>query len=85
MIPYGSYMKHIEPPIDAIRPDWRKEFKRLEGAYAPATIRAYYTDLADGNLFENVGPLVDSHIEDKPLSIALHEISEGKIVMEDKA
>lgn len=50
MIPYGSYMKHIEPPIGAIRPDWRKEFKRLEGAYAPATIRAYYTDLAD---FEN--------------------------------
>ena len=31
-------------------PDWRKEFKRLEGAYAPSTIRAYYTDLSD---FEN--------------------------------
>ncbi|RDV01462.1 hypothetical protein DXH95_14295 [Sphingorhabdus pulchriflava] len=30
--------------------DWRKEFKRLEGAYAPATIKAYYTDLSD---FEN--------------------------------
>jgi DNA-directed RNA polymerase subunit omega len=28
-----------------------------------------------------VGPLVDSHIEDKPLSIALHEIAEGKLVM----
>lgn len=31
-------------------PDWRKEFKRLEGAYAPSTIKAYYTDLSD---FEN--------------------------------
>jgi site-specific recombinase XerD len=26
-------------------PDWRREFKRLEGAYAPATLRAYYTDV----------------------------------------
>jgi site-specific recombinase XerD len=26
-------------------PDWRQEFKRLEGAYAPATLRAYYTDV----------------------------------------
>ena len=25
--------------------DWRQEFKRLEGAYAPATLRAYYTDV----------------------------------------
>lgn len=34
----------------SIRPDWRNEFKRLEGAYAPSTIKAYYTDLSD---FEN--------------------------------
>jgi site-specific recombinase XerD len=27
------------------KPDWRLEFKRLEGAYAPATLRAYYTDV----------------------------------------
>ena len=26
-------------------PDWRKEFKRLEGAYAPSTMRSYYTDV----------------------------------------
>jgi integrase/recombinase XerD len=25
--------------------DWRQEFKRLEGAYAPATLRGYYTDV----------------------------------------
>lgn len=25
--------------------DWRKEFKRLEGAYAPSTMRSYYTDV----------------------------------------
>ena len=26
-------------------PDWRKEFKRLEGAYAPSTMRSYYADV----------------------------------------
>ena len=25
--------------------DWRAEFKRLEGAYAPSTIQSYYTDI----------------------------------------
>ena len=25
--------------------DWRKEFKRLEGAYAPSTMRSYYSDV----------------------------------------
>lgn len=26
-------------------PDWRQEFKRLEGAYAPSTMRSYYADV----------------------------------------
>jgi site-specific recombinase XerD len=26
-------------------PDWRAEFKRLEGAYAPATLKSYLTDV----------------------------------------
>ena len=29
----------------SILSDWRLEFKRLEGAYAPATMRAYYADV----------------------------------------
>jgi DNA-directed RNA polymerase subunit omega len=28
-----------------------------------------------------VGPLVDSTIDDKPLSVALHEINEDKLVL----
>jgi integrase/recombinase XerD len=28
-----------------IEHDWRKEFKRLEGAYAPSTMRSYYADI----------------------------------------
>jgi site-specific recombinase XerD len=26
-------------------PDWRKEFNRLDGAYAPSTMRSYYSDV----------------------------------------
>ena len=40
---------------------------------------SYYSDLHEGNLFDNVGPLVDSTVEDKPLTIALHEIHEDKL------
>jgi integrase/recombinase XerD len=28
-----------------ITADWRSEFKRLEGAYAPSTMKSYYTDV----------------------------------------
>ena len=31
--------------IMIIKHDWRQEFKRLEGAYAPATLRGYYADV----------------------------------------
>ena len=27
------------------QPDWRREFQRLEGAYSPATMRSYYSDV----------------------------------------
>ncbi|MFT4147490.1 MAG: DNA-directed RNA polymerase subunit omega [Micrococcaceae bacterium] len=46
-------------------------------------INAYYSQLADG-LLEHVGPLVDNEINEKPLSIALREIQEGKLVAETK-
>ena len=73
----------IDPSIDVL-------LEKVDSKYALVIFSAkrarqindYYTDLADGNLFDNVGPLVDSHIQDKPLSIALHEIAEGKLVME---
>ncbi|AXI54090.1 hypothetical protein C1J05_05950 [Sulfitobacter sp. JL08] len=31
-------------PLPSIH-DWRREFKRLEGAYAPSTMRSYYSDV----------------------------------------
>jgi DNA-directed RNA polymerase subunit omega len=42
-------------------------------------INNYYADLHEGSLFDNVGPLVDSTIEDKPLSVALREINNDKL------
>jgi DNA-directed RNA polymerase subunit omega len=42
-------------------------------------INEYYSALHEGSLFNYVGPLVDSSIDDKPLSIALHEIYAGKL------
>ena len=38
-------MRQIDCSDALSKPDWRSEFKRLEGAYAPATMRAYYTDV----------------------------------------
>lgn len=38
-------MNHLDSCSLAIKPDWRAEIKRLEGAYAPSTMRAYYTDI----------------------------------------
>ncbi|HEU0257177.1 MAG TPA: DNA-directed RNA polymerase subunit omega [Microbacteriaceae bacterium] len=72
----------IDPPIDDL-------LSRVESKYAlvlfaskrARQINDYYSDLHEGSLFDNVGPLVDSTVDDKPLSIALHEINENKLVM----
>jgi integrase/recombinase XerD len=38
-------MDHLESRITRqSRYDWRAQFKRLEGAYAPSTMRSYYSD-----------------------------------------
>ena len=36
-------------------------------------INAYYSQLGEG-LLEYVGPLVETHVQEKPLSVALREI-----------
>lgn len=70
----------IDPPIDEL-------LTRVDSKYAlvifasrrARQINDYYADLHGGSLFDNVGPLVDSTVDDKPLSVALHEINEGKL------
>jgi DNA-directed RNA polymerase subunit omega len=44
-------------------------------------INAYYSQLQEG-LLEYVGPLVDSQVHEKPLSIALREINDDLVTSE---
>ena len=52
----------------------------LFAAQRARRINAYYSQLHEG-LFEYVGPLVDTELNEKPLSIALREIDEGLLEM----
>jgi DNA-directed RNA polymerase subunit omega len=70
----------IDPPIDALLDKVDSKYQLVIYASKRARqINDYYSDLHEGNLFDNVGPLVDSNVEDKPLTIALHEIHEDKL------
>ena len=70
------------PPIDEM-------LEKVDGKYGlviaaakrARQINAYYSQLGEG-LLEYVGPLVDTHVHEKPLSIALREINEGLLTSE---
>ena len=41
-----DHMNHIlNRSIKGKKHNWREEFKRLEGAYAPATLKSYKADI----------------------------------------
>ncbi|OQJ47750.1 DNA-directed RNA polymerase subunit omega [Clavibacter sepedonicus] len=67
----------IDPPIDELLSKYALVIFASKRA---RQINDYYADLHEGSLFDNVGPLVDSTIDDKPLSVAMHEINEDKLV-----
>jgi len=70
----------IDPPIDELLERVESKYELVVyGAKRARQINDYYTDLHEGNLFDNVGPLVDSEIQDKPLTIALREIHQDKL------
>ena len=76
----GKQAGIIEPPIDELLSRVDSKYGLVIFASKRARqINDYYSDLHEGNLFDNVGPLVDSSVEDKPLTIALHEIYEDKL------
>jgi DNA-directed RNA polymerase subunit omega len=76
----GSNQGIIDPPIDNLLERVESKYELVIYASKRARqINDYYSDLHEGNLFDNVGPLVDSSVEDKPLTIALHEINEDKL------
>ena len=47
-------------------------------------INAYYSQLSEG-LLEYVGPLVETRVQEKPLSIALREIRQGLLSAQETA
>src|SRR5690606_34793634 len=77
-----KYSGIIDPPIDELLSKVDSKYQLVIFASKRARqINDYYADLHEGSLFDNVGPLVDSTIDDKPLSVALHEINEDKLVL----
>ena len=76
----------IDPPIDALLEKVDSKYQLVIYASKRARqINSYYSDLQAGSMFDNVGPLVDSSIEDKPLSVAFHEINEDKLELKHLA
>ena len=70
----------IDPPIDELLTKVDSKYGLVIFASKRARqINDYYADLHEGSLFDNVGPLVESSIDDKPLSVALREINEDKL------
>jgi len=72
----------VEPPIDELMEQVDSKYQLvIFSAKRARQINSYYSDLGDGNIYEHVGPLVPSTVDEKPLSIALREIHEGKLVL----
>ncbi|HET8600632.1 MAG TPA: DNA-directed RNA polymerase subunit omega [Segeticoccus sp.] len=70
------------PPIDELLETADSKYALvIYSAKRARQINAYYAQLSEG-LLEYVGPLVDSQVNDKPLSIALREINQGKLTIE---
>lgn len=65
------------PPIDRLLETVDSKYALvLYASQRARQINAYYSQLGEG-LLENVGPMVAAAPEEKPLSIALREMSEG--------
>ena len=70
----------IAPPIDELLEKVGTNYELVIFASKRARqINEYYSALHEGSLFNYVGPLVDSSIDDKAISIALHELHQGKL------
>ena len=72
------------PPIDDLlsKTEDSKYKLVLYSAKRARQINAYYSQLGEG-LLEYVGPLVDTHVQEKPLSIAMREIEADLLTCED--
>lgn len=67
------------PPIDDLLTRADSKYKLvLFAAKRARQINAYYSQLGEG-LLDHVGPLVETGVQEKPLSIALREVNAGKL------
>ena len=72
----------INPPIDDLLNVVDSKYQLvIMAARRARQINAYYSQLGEG-LLEYVGPLVETRVQEKPLSIALREISERLLTAE---
>ena len=70
------------PPIDDLLEAADSKYALvIYAAKRARQINAYYSQLGEG-LLEYVGPLVETHVQEKPLSVALREINDGLLVAE---
>jgi DNA-directed RNA polymerase subunit omega len=72
----------INPPIDELLDVVDSKYRLvIMAAKRARQINAYYSQLGEG-LLEYVGPLVETRVQEKPLSIALREIRERLLKVE---
>jgi DNA-directed RNA polymerase subunit omega len=70
------------PPLDDLLEKTQSKYSLVIYASKRARqINAYYSQLGEG-LLEYVGPLVETHVQEKPLSVAMREIDAGLLVAE---
>jgi len=71
------------PPIYDLLEKAGSKYKRVRfSAKRARQIKALYSQLGEG-LLEYVGPLLETHVQEKPLSIALREINADLLTCED--
>ena len=70
------------PPIDELLDKVESKYALvIYAAKRARQINAYYSQLGEG-LLEYVGPLVPTHVQEKPLSVALREVNENTLTLE---
>ena len=81
---WGASLDGItNPPIDELLDKSGSKYSLvLYAAKRARQINAYYSQLGEG-LLEYVGPLVETHVHEKPLSIAMREINDGLLTIEN--
>ena len=83
--PLGTADGIINPPIDELLEVVDSKYRLvIMAAKRARQINAYYSQLGEG-LLEYVGPLVETAVQEKPLSIALREINGGLLTHEQVA